>query len=230
LIVPMRSNSGGSLTDAGAGPARPCPGNADFPRPSGGGLAIRSMPVSAEIEAEIIHLINKYAGELTRYAAAMAHERTLAQDEVQEAFFRYFIARSGGQQIRNARAWLFRVLKNHLMDSRRKRGSIPAVDLKSAMDIEDEKQNLALDYEQDEKVRLALSSLSPRERECVRLRLMGFSYGEIAGILRIRPGTVASLLARGLDKIRHGQIASGKHAAGSPIKRNRGHSRKPKTN
>jgi DNA-directed RNA polymerase specialized sigma24 family protein len=33
------------------------------------------------------------------------------------------------------------------------------------------------------------------------LRLEGFGYNEIADILRIRPGTVAALLARGLKKI-----------------------------
>ena len=54
---------------------------------------------------------------LFRYAAVTVRNREGAQDAVQEVFLRYFIARSQGQKIQNRRAWLYRVLRNYLLDS-----------------------------------------------------------------------------------------------------------------
>jgi RNA polymerase sigma-70 factor (ECF subfamily) len=47
----------------------------------------------------------------------------------------------------------------------------------------------------------ALSRLSPQERQCLDLRSEGLSYREIGGILGIRIATVATFLARGIQKI-----------------------------
>ena len=70
------------------------------------------------------------------------------------------------------------------------------------MHVADIRQDVEAGYQKNESYQSALSILSPRERECVQLRLEGFGYNEIADILRIRPGTVAALLARGLKKLR----------------------------
>lgn len=47
-----------------------------------------------------------------------------------------------------------------------------------------------------------LRLLAPRELECVRLRIEGMRYDEIAAALDIRPGTVGALLARAVTKLR----------------------------
>ncbi len=189
---------------------QPCSANTFFPLQSPSRPVTRSKPSAAQIETEIIQLMKDCGTDLARYARAMTRERALVQDGVQEAFLRYFIARTGGQHIKNSRAWLFRVLRNYLLDCRRRAGFVSGVDLDSAMDVKDHRQDIATGYEQNESFRYALSTLSPRERECMRLRLEGFGYEEIAYVLRIRPGTVASLLARGLKKIRRSEISSGK--------------------
>ena len=44
--------------------------------------------------------------------------------------------------------------------------------------------------------------LSPRELECVRLRMEDLRYDEIAGVLGLSAGTVGALLARAHGKIR----------------------------
>ncbi len=59
--------------------------------------------------------------------------------------------------------------------------------------------------EEEERVKLEAwldRALSPRERECVRLRCAGLSYAAIAAALGIETGTVSALLARGLVKLR----------------------------
>ena len=43
---------------------------------------------------------------------------------------------------------------------------------------------------------------TPRELDCLRLRVEGFSYQEIAQVLGVRPGTVGALLPRVYSKLR----------------------------
>jgi RNA polymerase sigma-70 factor, ECF subfamily len=156
----------------------------------------------SEIESDVNELVRLHAAALSRYAATLARDNYLVQDAVQEAFLRYFIARTSGQQMENPRAWLFRVVRNYLHDCNRKSGNMPASALEEAVNLADVRQDVEAGYQQNECFQSAISILSPREKECVLLRLEGFGYNEIAQILRIRPGTVAALLARGLKKFR----------------------------
>lgn len=57
--------------------------------------------------------------------------------------------------------------------------------------------------ERDERirdVRAALSRLSPRDREVLLLRQEGFSYKEIAQVVKVAPTSVGTLLARALRR------------------------------
>jgi RNA polymerase sigma-70 factor, ECF subfamily len=156
-----------------------------------------------DIEAEVTGLFQCHVSALSRFAALVTNDRTLVPEAIQEAFLRYFMVRIDAQRIENPRAWLFRVVKNYLLDRRRRSGLMPAVGLDAAEHLADSRQDVAARYEQTDMFRRALSSLSPRERQCVQLRLGGLAYDEIAVILEIRPGTVAALLARGLKKFRN---------------------------
>jgi len=137
---------------------------------------------------------------------AMTRDRSIAQDGIQEVFMRYFLIRAAGQQIENVRAWLFRVLRNYLVDCRRKGNLSLSVDLEYATQVVDLRQDIEAAYQQNECFRKALGELTPRERECIQLRLEGFGYEEIAQMLEIRPGTVSALLARALRKLRHSDL------------------------
>jgi RNA polymerase sigma-70 factor, ECF subfamily len=163
-----------------------------------------------DIESDVNEMVRNHAAALSRFAATMLRDNSLVQDAVQEVFLRYFIARTGGQQMENPRAWLFRVLRNYLLDYNRKSGIMAAINLEDAVKVADIRQDVEAAYQQDEFLRSALSTLSPREKECILLRLEGFGYNEIAQILRIRPGTVAALLARGLKKFRQSGKMLGK--------------------
>jgi RNA polymerase sigma-70 factor (ECF subfamily) len=161
----------------------------------------RPPALTNQIEKEVNELLIRHTTALLRYAATVARDRTIVQDAVQEAFMRYFIARVGGQRMENPRAWLFRVVRNYILDCNRRSKCSSVVDLKEAVLIADSRQDAEAEYRQSEILRRALSFLSPREQECMQLRVEGFGYGEIAQVLRIRSGTVGALLARGLKKI-----------------------------
>jgi RNA polymerase sigma-70 factor, ECF subfamily len=174
----------------------------DLPQPRHRDEVHSPDPIREQIEAEVVQLFRQNTGALSRYAATITRDFTAIQDGIQESFLRYFSTRIAGQQVENPRAWLFRVLRNYLLDCDRKSNSRRAVDLEEAGQLMDSRQDLECGLEQDEIFRHALDSLSPRERECVQLRLEGFGYNEIARILHISAGTVGALLTRGLKKFR----------------------------
>lgn len=167
------------------------------------GTSTENTHVTTEpIETEIIDLLHKNTAALSRYAGSITRDKAIVQDGIQEAFLRYLSARVGGQRVVNPRAWLFKVLRNYILDCKRKDNTMSAVNLEEAGQITDTGQDLESGYQTKESFRRALSLLSTRERECMQLRLEGFGYQEIADILRIRSGTVAALLARAAKKIR----------------------------
>ena len=61
-----------------------------------------SPPLTAGIEQEIVDLYEREAGGILRYAGVVAANQETAHDALQEAFFRFFLCRSAGQQIGRA--------------------------------------------------------------------------------------------------------------------------------
>jgi RNA polymerase sigma-70 factor, ECF subfamily len=171
-------------------------------------LAGHSGIASAQIETEIVELFNQHSSALGRYAGSLTRDATVAQDAIQEAFLRYFKTRISGQFVENPRAWLFHVLRNYILNCIRKYNFMQPVELDAASNMADIKQDVEAAYELSQEFRLAISALSPRERECVQLRIEGFGYDEIAQILCMRSSTVSATLTRSLNKIRKTGIFS----------------------
>ena len=161
-----------------------------------------SLPITAGIEQEVADLYEGEAGGMLRYAAAIAGNRDMARDAVQEAFFRFFLCRSAGQQIRSPKSWLFRVARNYVLD-RKKAGSRNEVGMESLRNVPCPAGHPETESQVSNLLEALLEiGLSPREIECIRLRTEDLSYEEIAGVLGLRPGTVGALLARAHGKIR----------------------------
>ena len=157
---------------------------------------------AAELESEVLEAYREYAPGLFRYAVLIVHNRESAQDAVQEIFLRYFIVRGQDRDIQNVKAWLFRVLRNHLLDSLKSASSKNEIAMEHAQHSVDVAQDPELTYHHTELARRIWRVLSPRELECLRLRNEGFCYEEIAQILTVRTGTVGALLTRAQKKIR----------------------------
>lgn len=170
---------------------------------------VRSVgKLSEAVKDETARLYNDHALVLFRYGLLLAGAREAAQDALHEAFLRYFHARLAGQQIDSPKPWLFRVLRNYVLDQHRSQQSRREIGLESlaqAADAAPDPESLCW---QGELSRSLAAALTPRELECFRLRSEGLRYGEIAEILGIRSGTVAALLARAHQKLR--TIAGGR--------------------
>jgi RNA polymerase sigma-70 factor (ECF subfamily) len=184
------------------------------------------MEPIAGIEREIRDLYAKEAAGMLRHGVNVAGDMETAQDAVQEAFLRFFVARTAGQTIRSPKAWLFRVLHNQVLD-RKKAASRNEIGLDAVRNAAGSGCDPEVAYGRAEAWRRTLrTALTPREVECVELRTAGLRYDEIAEALRLRSGTVGALLARAHKKIRAAaaapdrqrgevslKIATGKHYA-----------------
>lgn len=154
-----------------------------------------------KFEEELSELYREMAPQLFRYALLLTRNASVAQDAVQETFLKYHIQRQRAE-VKAERAWLFRVLRNYVLDQQKSLASKMSVGLEEARAYPDRSQSPDKVFEQSEAMKVAVQLLSPRELQCLQLRREGFSYKEIAHILDVEPGTVGAMLARGAEKLR----------------------------
>ncbi len=151
---------------------------------------------------DVAALYEERAEEFLRYAMALAREEELARDALQESFMRYFIALRGGYDIAAPRAWIYRVMRNYLLDRikeercrRDERRLRRTLSRGPHRDIEGE-------CFRREILRLTRTALTAREYDCFRLRTEGMRYEEIAARLHLSSGTVGTLVHRAMRKLR----------------------------
>ena len=103
-----------------------------------------------------------------------------SEDATQVTFLRAYRS-LGGFQGGSFSAWLMRIAKNVCIDEWRKRRESPVVD----MEVADLPEPIALDSTFEARclavrVRLEMESLVPAQRQCLELKIDGYSYEETA--------------------------------------------------
>ncbi len=162
---------------------------------------VRSSPAeSSGLEGLVVALYREHAAGLMRYAMTFTPSQELAEDAVQECFLRLFVALRDGREIASPRPWLYRVLRNLMLDCLRSQSGAVVLLKGTGAGGEGRQSDAELLLQCEEICDSVRGVLSPRELECLQLRLEGFGYKEIAGTLQIRVGTVGALLARALKK------------------------------
>ncbi|TPE51064.1 RNA polymerase sigma factor [Amaricoccus solimangrovi] len=144
-------------------------------------------------------MLRRVSPRLVGYAVALTHDPDLAGDLVQDAIVRAVESRNVPADERAFRAWITRILRNLWIDrcrARRRRADraeAPAgevADFPAGFRSEDLILNRIV-------VREAFGRLSASHREILALiDILGFSYGEAAELLGVRPGTVMSRVSR----------------------------------
>ena len=147
------------------------------------------------------HPFEEHIPRLRRYARALLHDRTqaddLVQDTLERALNKFTLFRRGT----DLRAWLFTVMHNVHINQLRAAASRHTVTL-DASDAE------AIQAPPDETSTLrdlhsALEHLPPDQRDVILLvGLEQFTYEETARVLGVPVGTVMSRLSRARERLR----------------------------
>ncbi|HAA13585.1 MAG TPA: RNA polymerase subunit sigma [Cytophagales bacterium] len=149
-----------------------------------------------------------HVDSMYNFAYRLTFDEDDAKDLVQDTYMKAFRFINSFQEGTNAKAWLFRILKNSFINEYRKKSKQPTkVDYQEVetfynSDDVDEKitTDLRVDAVQDmigDEVSNALNSLAVDFRTVIILcDLEGFTYEEMAKILDIPIGTVRSRLHR----------------------------------
>ena len=142
------------------------------------------------------------------FAFRLTYDEDNAKDLVQDTFLKAYRFAESFQEGTNAKAWLYRILKNSFINDFRKKSKEPSkVDYQevenfyNSENVDEEKTvDLRIDAVRDmigDEVSQALSSLAVDFRTVIILcDLEGFTYDELSKILDIPIGTVRSRLHR----------------------------------
>lgn len=134
------------------------------------------------------------------YLARLTGDRHMADDLLQEAFYRFLRAAAIHENEQHRRNSLFRIATNLARDARRKHMVRPIIDLpREQMEKFARTENEAADSATD--CRGALSRLKTRERAMLWLAYAeGASHEEIASVLGLKASSMKGLLFRARRK------------------------------
>ena len=149
-------------------------------------------------------IYDEYHPPIYRYISRQVDDMDTARDLTSEVFNRFLGALESGQgPDQNVRAWLYRAAHNLVVDFYRRRQFRDHLPLPEqlvdgeANPAEEAELNLAAG-----RVRLALQTLTPDQRQVITLKfLAGLSNAEVADIMGKPVGAVKALQHRGLASL-----------------------------
>ena len=160
------------------------------------------QPGQKQLESEIHDIQEQFSAEMFTFARMFAGNAEVAEEALQEAYYRYLLTRARGNEVLNPKAWLLRVIHNLIVDWK----TDEAKTLELNPDLvapdtfgEEEEQRPSL----GELLERTRGVLTPREQKVLHLRMKGLRYQEVAKRLGICQGSVSTYLTRAFRKLRN---------------------------
>jgi RNA polymerase sigma-70 factor, ECF subfamily len=138
------------------------------------------------------------------YLARMVGDDRLADDLLQETYYRFLRTRGSWDGESHRRAYLFRIATNLVHDGRRQARRAPIVALPEPEQVADvaSRSRVAESAVERTDLRRAMSRLRPRERALLWLAYgQGHAHAEIAETLGVKTASVKLLLFRARRKL-----------------------------
>jgi RNA polymerase sigma factor (sigma-70 family) len=157
-------------------------------------------------EDDLRIIINENQAALLRYAERLLRDDILSQDAVQVTFIKY--VKSKTDKIKNPRAWLFKILRNHcfnILRTQKKQAEImlDETNIHTIKNSNSPDKNL-IKKETSKIVRQSINALKPRHKDVVILKLEHEkSYKEIAQILDITVTNVGFILHSAMNELQN---------------------------
>lgn len=162
-----------------------------------------------KIPVDYKNIYESYVNELFSYGTALGIEKGLLQDIIHDVFLHLFEHQNLISEHENLKYYLFRCLKNRLIDIKRKEVTFESIDEADDQAFSIKVTGLELIEEEEERINVSsqieqmLQSLTGRQREAVYLRFMQeLEYDEIAVLLDITPKGARKLIYRAIDHMR----------------------------
>jgi RNA polymerase sigma-70 factor (ECF subfamily) len=170
---------------------------------------LESSKVGAEAAEQAFHMdeqtfrlfYEKTARSLGSYLARLCNDVTLAEDLVQESYYRFLRAdlKSGDEAYQ--KNYLYRIGTNLARDHWRRWPQREKVELEATAELRSDDRT-AEHVQQRADLGKALQKLKPREREILWLAYVeGSSHKEIAEVVGLRAGSIRLLLFRARRKM-----------------------------
>jgi RNA polymerase sigma-70 factor (ECF subfamily) len=165
--------------------------------------------VGSELAAEVfVCAFNEMRAELVSTLFFVLGNQEDANDAAQEAFLKCWRTRQSLVEVRNMRAWIFRVGLNAAKDLQRNAWRRKAKPLGQMTDAPEptagiDPADALVEKESLDRLRIALKELRPEEKAVFLLRQNGdLTYEEIADVRRLPVGTVKTQMRAALQKLR----------------------------
>ena len=157
-------------------------------------------------ENDLRIIIDENQAALLRYAERLLHDDILAQDAVQVTFIKY--VKNKAEKIKNPRAWLFKILRNHCFNILRQQKKKAEVMLDETnihtIKNSDSPDKKLIKEETSKIVRQSINALKPRHKDVVILKLEhDKTYKEIAKILDLTVTNVGFILHSAMNELKN---------------------------
>lgn len=146
-------------------------------------------------------LVNAFHGDIYRYAYWLVHEKSIAEDIVQETFLRAWKALDSLKEVDKAKSWLITILRRE--NARRfERKQFDIVDI-DEHHIEDHDSISSEETMEQQLIQRQILKLAPEYREPLLLQVVaGFNGDEISHILQLNKNTVMTRLFRARNQLK----------------------------
>jgi RNA polymerase sigma-70 factor (ECF subfamily) len=168
---------------------------------------IGAPQIDESLKVEVEAFFDNFHDSLMRYLHSFDLEIQDAEDVIQEVFLALFRHLRAGKPRTNLKGWIFRVAHNIGLKRHRKTrrlhhtfGAEQNIELR--LDPECDPEQQLLNDQRRRRLLAVVRALPDRDRECLSLRAEGLRYREIAHVLGISVGTVATVLERSLRRLR----------------------------
>jgi RNA polymerase sigma factor (sigma-70 family) len=146
----------------------------------------------------------KYYNELRRFGHQLNLSSERSEDIIQETYLKFFLELKKGMNIKNPRAWLYKVFLNHFKNQVKKQNLINI----SKLNPEHEEKlsgDINTNYVENERQQIIIkmmNQLEARDKDILLLYHKGFSYAEMADIMGMNPNSTGKTLVRAIENLK----------------------------